>query len=248
MELKIDLHTHTIASGHAYSTLLENCQEAKAKGIKMLAVTDHGPKLAGGTNLHYFWNLRVIPREYLGVEILRGVEANIMDMDGNLDLPNKYLERLDIVLAGFHPGSYINGSVEENTNALIKVMQHPYVAVITHPGNPEYPIDQERLVNASKELGVALEINNSSLTGTREGSLENCRKIGKLAAQKGSLISVGSDAHWAPSIGEFSKAIELITECGIKEEQVLNTDPNKVRNYLSKRRGATPIQLDAPGV
>ena len=83
MDLKIDLHTHTIASGHAYSTLLENLQEAKGKGLKMLAITDHGPQLAGGPQLFYFGNLRVLPREYLGVELLRGVEANILDSNGS---------------------------------------------------------------------------------------------------------------------------------------------------------------------
>ncbi|NLT94042.1 MAG: phosphatase [Clostridia bacterium] len=248
MELKIDLHTHTIASGHAYSTLLENLQEAKAKGLKMLALTDHGPQLAGGPQLFYFGNLRVLPREYLGIELLRGVEANILDCEGTLDLPDRYLAKLDIVLAGFHPGCYVSKDVEENTRALIKAMQHPYVDVITHPGNPEYPIDQEKLVEASKELGVALEINNSSLVGSRKGSLENCRKIAGLAAEKSSLIAVGSDAHWAPAVGELSKAIELITEFGIKEEQILNSSPDKVRNYLARKKGPNPIHVASPQV
>src|SRR5690554_6248919 len=246
MELKIDLHTHSIASGHAYSTIKENFQEAKTKGLMMLAITDHGPQMSGAPDPYYFGNLRVLPREYMGIELLRGVEANILDSEGNLDLPEKYLEKLDIVLAGFHPGCNLGKNVEENTRALIKAMEHPYVDVITHPGNPEYPIDQEMLINASKELGVAVEINNSSLTTSRKGSLENCQKIAELAAQKGSLIAVGSDAHWAPLVGEFSKALELIAEYGLKEEQILNTDPERVRNYLKRKKRKSPIQLEAP--
>jgi len=248
MEFKVDLHTHSVASGHAYSTIQENFREAKAKGLKMLAITDHGPQMPGGPHLYHFGNLRVLPREYLGVELLRGVEANIIDFDGSLDVPDRYLEKLDIVLAGFHPGCYDVGDVEENTRAMIKAMRHPYVDVIVHPGNPEYAINPEKLVEASKELGVALEINNSSLTTSRKGSLENCQVIARLAAQKGSIIALGSDAHWAPLVGEFSKAITLIEESGLKMEQILNTDPEKVRNYLKKKKRPSPIQLDAPRV
>jgi len=248
MEFKVDLHTHTISSGHAYSTIQENFQAAKDKGLKMLAITDHGPQMPGGPHLYHFGNLRVLPREYLGIELLRGVEANIIDFNGSLDVPDKYLEKLDIVLAGFHAGCYIAGSVEENTQAMINAMKHPYVDVIVHPGNPEYAINPERLVEASKELGVALEINNSSLTTSRKGSLENCQIIAKLAAIKGSIISLGSDAHWAPLVGDFSKAKRLIKESGLEAEQILNTDPEKVRGYLKKKKRRSPIQLEAPRV
>lgn len=246
MEFKVDLHTHSIASIHAYSTIQENFQEAKAKGLKMLAITDHGPQM--GTHLFYFGNLRVLPREYLGVELLRGVEANILDFDGNLDVPDRYLKNLDIVLAGFHTRCYPGGDVEENTKAFIRAMEHPYVDIIVHPGNPEYQVNPEKLVDASKELGVALEINNSSFTTSRKGSLESCREIARLAALKGSIISLGSDAHWAPLVGDFSKALEVIQESGLKKEQILNTDPEMVREYLRKKKRPSPIQLDAPRI
>lgn len=241
MELKIDLHTHTIASGHGYSTIHENFVQAKEKGLKMLAITDHGPQLPGGPHLFHFRNLRILPREYLGIEVLRGVEANIVDFDGSLDVPDEILRTLDIVLAGFHPGCYSGGDVEQNTQTLINAMKHPYVDVIVHPGNPEYMINPEKLVLASKELGVALEINNSSLTTSRKGSLENCRVIAKIAAREGSIISLGSDAHWAPLVGEFSKANELIQEAGIKREQILNSDPQFVKRYLGEKRKNSPI-------
>jgi len=57
----IDVHTHTIASGHAYTTLLENAREAANKGMRVLGVSDHGPKMPGGPHIFYFSNLRVIP-------------------------------------------------------------------------------------------------------------------------------------------------------------------------------------------
>ncbi|MFZ5945734.1 MAG: phosphatase [Bacillota bacterium] len=245
---KVDLHTHTIASGHAYSTLHENFMQAKEKGITMLAVTDHGPQMPGGPHLYYFGNLRVLPMEYLGVELLRGAEANIIGFQGQLDIPDGILKRLDIVLAGFHTGCFPGGDVEENTQALINAMKHPYVDVIVHPGNPEFTINPVKLVEASKELGVALEINNSSLTTSRKGSLENCRVIAKIAAQKGSIISLGSDAHWAPLIGDFSKALTIVKESGLKEGQILNSNPDLVREYLRKKKRPSPIQISYPSV
>ncbi len=249
MEFKIDLHTHTIGSGHAYSTLKENLEEAHAKGMELIALTEHGPQMPDAPHLYYFGNMRVLPRKYLGVELLRGVEANILDFEGRLDVPDEYLKRLDIVLAGFHPGCFEPGTVEENTLAMINAMRHPLVDIIVHPGNPEYPIDPEKLVEASKELGVALEINNSSLgEGSRKGSLENCRLIAKFAAQKGSLIALGSDAHWAPLIGDFTKAVKLIEEVGLSLEQILNTDKEKVYNYLKSKRRISGKQLEAPRI
>lgn len=45
--MKTDLHTHTIASGHAFGTIWENARAAKDKGISVLAITDHGPSVPG---------------------------------------------------------------------------------------------------------------------------------------------------------------------------------------------------------
>ncbi len=94
-----------------------------------------------------------------------------------------------------------------------------------------------------------MEINNSSLgEGSRKGSLENCRLIAKFAAQKGSLIALGSDAHWAPLIGDFTKAVKLIEEVGLSLEQILNTDKEKVYNYLKSKRRIPGKQLEAPRI
>ena len=77
--MKIDLHTHTIASGHAFGTLFENVKEAKSKGIELLAVTDHGPTLPGSAPRTYFMCGDRIPKVIEGVRVLFGVEANIIN-------------------------------------------------------------------------------------------------------------------------------------------------------------------------
>ncbi|MEY8333396.1 PHP domain-containing protein [Lachnospiraceae bacterium 47-T17] len=93
----MDLHTHTIASGHAYSTILELIQAAKEKNLELLGITEHGPRMKGSCAPIYFQNLKVIPRERFGVTTLFGVELNIMDEDGSVDLEP---ERATLLVCG----------------------------------------------------------------------------------------------------------------------------------------------------
>ena len=82
----LDIHTHTIASGHAYNTIYEMAQSASRKGLALLGISDHGPAMEGSASKHYFRSCRCIPRELYGVKILFGCELNIMDYDGGIDL------------------------------------------------------------------------------------------------------------------------------------------------------------------
>jgi putative hydrolase len=239
LKIEADLHVHTIASGHAYSTIDEISREAAKKGLSMIAMTDHGPNLPGGAHPYHFWNLRVIPRELNGVRVLRGVEANIMNSDAELDLPEDYLELLEIVLAGFHPVcGYESGSAVQNTNVLIKAMENKFVDVIVHPGNARFPIEPKPLVEASKALGVALEINNSSFlaTSNRLSAYDFDIQIAKHVAELGSPVAISSDAHIYLQVGELSKAIDLAEEAGITSNQVINASAERVLDYLENRR------------
>lgn len=234
MKILTDLHVHTVASGHAYSTAEENIRAAAAKGLEMLAITDHGPGMAGGTHEYYFGNLRVLPRRFCGVEVLRGIEANVMDGEGTLDLKEMYLERLDIVLAGFHPYCLTPGDRDWNTRAMIKALENPYVDIIVHPGNPQYAVHYDEVTRAAAALGKALEINNSSFS-IRPGSAEGCLKIAESALRNGCLLVAGSDAHFSLEVGEFPDALALIEKAGITEEQIMNTTAKKVKEFLRMR-------------
>jgi len=235
LKYEVDTHCHTIASGHAYSTVIENAREAADKGLKMIAITDHGPAMGEGINNYYFGNTIVIPRQIDGVYILRGIEANILDTKGTLDLPERYFKKLDIVLAGLHKGCFSGETVEENTRAVIETMKNPYVDIIVHPGNPEFPLDIDRFVEAAREYNVHIEINNSSFTVSRKGSKENCLLIAKKAASIGARVSLGSDAHICFDIGNFNEAQEIIKVAGISEESILNTSVDKVIDFLKSK-------------
>ena len=122
MKIELDVHTHTIASGHAFSTLQEMAQAAAGKGLKVLGITEHSPGIPGTCHPIYFRNLHVVPRRMYGVELLLGAEINILDGKGNLDLDEDYMKMLDIRIAGIHSLCYEYGTIEENTHGMVQAI------------------------------------------------------------------------------------------------------------------------------
>lgn len=242
--IKTDLHVHTTSSGHAYSTARENCAEAAARGLEMIALTDHGPSMPGGPHLYHFANMVVMPRVISGVMVLRSAECNITDYEGRLDIDERVLGVLDVVHAGIHPTTGYEGqAVADNTRAVVAAVESGLVDILVHPGNPWYPLDYETVVEAAASNNVLLEVNNSSFTSVRKGSLENCRMIVREAKKRGARLVVGSDAHDASLVGEFEKALELIDEAGITEEMIVNRDAASVLEFL-RSRGKKDISFD----
>lgn len=234
MKLIADLHTHTLACGHAYGTVIENVRRAREIGLKYCAITDHGMRLPGGPHPYYFGNLKAVPAMFDDVRILRGAECNILDKFGKLDLACETLAKLDIVLAGFHVPVSPCSTPENNTAALAAAMSNPYLDILVHTGNPEFPIVPELLVEAARVHGTALEINNASLTLTRHGSRSVCVRIAELCRDSGVTLSLGSDAHFPASVGEVAAGIQLLNECNYPLERVLNFNEELLRVHLNR--------------
>lgn len=237
MNYLLDAHTHTIASGHAYSTLMENVMAAQKKGLALLGITDHAPAMHGASEAVYFSNFRAVPREICGVELYLGVELNILDYEGKVDLPDSLLAQMDLVIASLHPPCIPFGTREENTNALLGAMKHPHIHVIGHPGDPRYPFDVELVVDTAEETGTLLEINNASLEpgGFRAGSDVCMKEILIRCKKKGLPILLGSDSHFSTNIGNFGYAEQLLFELDFPEELVLNTSVFAFKAALAKK-------------
>ena len=233
-----DLHTHTIASDHAYSTIEECISRAAKYKLSLFATTDHGPALADAPHVWHFHNLKVIPRVVDNVCILRGIEANIM-ADGALDVDAETVRRLDIVLAGFHP-CYKPTTRAEHTRLVISVIESGLVDIISHPGSSRYPLDYEEVLLCAREHGVGIEINSSSDVNTRWGSHDNCVEVARLCKKIGNIITLGTDAHISYFMGNFTESIRVLEEAGVDDEQIINTSPQKVLDFL-EGRGHKPI-------
>lgn len=238
MNICADIHTHTIVSGHAYSTLDENVRYAAEKNIKLLATTEHGPALHGAPQKIYFSNLKIIPKKLHDVELMMGIEANILDFDGTLDLDEKLLSKMDIVIASLHTPCINSGTKEENTRALLKAMENPLVDVIGHPGDPNFLIDIKEVFYHSLQTNTLLEINNASLypDGSRQGSEKFMIEILELAKKEQSPIILGSDAHFYTKVGDFDCVRSLFQQLNFPEKLVLNTCPEKLKNSLKRNQ------------
>ena len=154
MKFIADTHSHTLASGHAYSTITEMAEAAAARGLKTLALTEHAPEMPGTCGLYYFQNLDVVPRVQKGVRLLMGAEVNIMDPDGTLDLPEDTLKDLDIVVASIHLPCYGSGHTpEENIRAYVETMKKPYVNIIGHPDDGSFLLTMRYLSGRQRRRG-----------------------------------------------------------------------------------------------
>lgn len=230
----MDIHTHTVASGHAYNTLYEMVQAASDRGLTLFGSSDHAPSLPGSCHELYFCNFSVIPRELFGVKLLMGCELNIMDYQGNIDLKKWLLKRMDYGIASIHDLCYRVGTAEENTAAVIGAMKNPFVQIIGHPDNDKIPLLYEPVVKAAKDHHVLLEVNNSSLKSTspRPGARENYYKMLTLCRQFNVSVMMNSDAHCAADAGNHSLAEELLKGMDFPEELVVNSSMKQLAGYI----------------
>lgn len=227
MKTLVDVHTHTYASGHAFSTMAEMIAEAQKREIKIFGITEHGDAIPGSCNPIYFRNYHVVPRQYGDMRLILGAELNILDTEGKLDLREKYYKHMDFRIAGIHGLCWNGGTKEQNTDGVIAAMRSPWVQIISHPGDGTAELDFERLVLASKDTGTLLEINNSSLKPERnkEAATVNNREILLLSKKHDVPVILGSDAHIIYDIGNYCYVEELLKETEFPEELILNDKP-----------------------
>lgn len=241
MKIIADTHTHTLASGHAYSTIGEIINEAANKGLELVAITDHGPSMPDSPHIWHFDNMTVLPRVVNGVRVLRGAEANIISTSGELDLPKHTLKLLDWVIASFHTAS-MTDSLEtgDYTEAWLGVLENPYVDVLGHSGNPQFPFELDTVLKAAAKKNKIVEINNSSFK-IRKGSSDNCQLIALKCKQYGVKVIVNSDAHFYTQVGRFDTVVKLFEEIKMPRELVVNSSMERLTDYLNSRADRNQI-------
>lgn len=224
----LDVHTHTVASGHAYSTIQEMAHRAAELRLQVLGITEHAPSLPGAPVAIYFKNLGVVPRCMEGVRLLLGAELNIMGTDGAIDLKPEVLHLLDLRIAGLHQLCWWPSSPEENTQALLHAMRNPWVQLISHPADSPFLLDFRPLVETAKETGTLLELNNSTLNPSRgkRTAHDNFCQMLRLCKEMEVPVILGSDAHISFSIADYSRALPLLEETDFPEELIVNDKPD----------------------
>lgn len=241
MKITGDYHTHTIYS-HGKGTIRDNVESAIKKGLKEIAICDHGPA-------HYLYGVKKsklfemreeidkLNKEYAkDIKILLGVEANVISYDGTIDVDYDIINIIDILLLGYHygvtPKSIIDGLfmymvnplskiapvyrekiIEKNTEALIKAINKYPVDIITHPGS-KAKLDIEKLGKAAFTKGVALEINSNH----SQLSVENI----KIALKTEVNFYINSDAHDPENVANLEKGIERAKKANVPIHRIKN--------------------------
>lgn len=247
-----DYHTHTKYSrnNHGKGTVLENASVAVNKGLKQIAITDHGFN-------HIFYGIRrrdiasvkediLNAKEVTGVDILLGVEANLISLDGKIDVNEEDFEFLDILLMGKHdmvktqslkdwnslitanlfgsPFAPSKQRLNKNTTAYLKALDKYPIDIITHL-NVNCPTDTLAVARMAREKGTYIEINGKRIAFTDKELLT--------MAEEGVKFIVNSDAHQPEMVGECNKPMDLIFRLGLPISQIVNID--KLPKFSSKR-------------
>ncbi len=234
-KIQLDLHTHTIMSGHAFSTMQEMVREAASQGLQILGITEHGPNIPGTCDPIYFRNLHVVPRKMYGVRLLLGAELNILDTKGTLDLDEHYYRMMDLRIAGIHSICWHGGSREENTQGMVAAIRNPWTHIISHPGDGAAELDYRPIVEAAAETHTLLEINNTSFRPARGlvKAHSNNLEILRLCREQGVPVILGSDAHISFSIADYGYLYPLLEETCFPDELIMNYNTEQFLDYLS---------------
>lgn len=245
MRYLIDLHIHTNSSPHAYSTLEECINRAISKNMKVIAITNHGPAAKDSPHWWSLSNMKVIPKYVENLRVLKGVETNLIDDNGNFDINDKIYSEMDIILCGLHKiVAYGESSdILKNTRAVLEIMRRQVIDIMVHLGNPAFPLDYEKVIREASKLKIGIEINNSSLKNSRKGSEPNCKKILELCKKYDNIVVLGSDSHISYDIGEFEEANRLLVEVGYPKEKVINYSLENLENFLNIRKGLRKEKL-----
>lgn len=236
-QIQLDIHTHTIASGHASTATISDMAKAAARnGLSILGISDHGPATCLGGKPSYFRSLAYAEKKRQGVTMLYGAEVNIMDQNGTLDLPDTILKNLDFCIASMHRPAIKPGTEAENTNTYIEAMKHPHVHIIGHCDDTHFPVDYPSLVKAAILHHVILEINNSSLRpdGYRGDTRFHNLMILNLCKHYNHPVLLSSDSHGTAHVGDLSYALSLAKRADMPEELILNYHPEKLTGFLCK--------------
>lgn len=231
-----DIHTHSISSGHGSNdTLTDMIKCARTRGLTLLGISEHGPDTPGSCSQSYFEGISLAPRYRMGIRILYGAELNIRNLQGDVDLPDMLLSRLDYAIISMHPPVFTPQTADCNTDAYIHAMKHPRVRFIGHADDGRYPVDYRRLLQAARDNHVFPEINNASLLpdAYRTNGYENSRQILAVCKSISLPVLLSSDSHGCAHVGDMSHSLSLLSECNFPPHLLLNSNPDRLCRICS---------------
>ncbi|WP_298578184.1 phosphatase [uncultured Olegusella sp.] len=253
-----DVHTHTVYSRHAYSTVEENVRAAADCGLELLGISEHFSDMLfenrNMRNFQYFANFHCWPRDWHGVRLLHGCEADIVDLEGHLfgwdttydknivDAPIEPLtlkdyvfEECDYVVASVHNKVFTeNASIAQTTEMYVHALEDPKVFILGHTGRSGVPFDVDELLTVAHDLHKLIEINEHSFAAYYDPYVrDNCRRIAERCAEMGVQIAVNSDAHISYNVGRLQQAPLLLDEIDFPADLIATRSAKAFEQALS---------------
>lgn len=265
LEMTCDVHTHTIFTRHAYSTIEENVRAAAERGIGLLGSTDHYsrmnfPEHEDGFDLRdfqYFINYGDWPRVWHGVRLLHGVEADIVDVEGHLfgyDVPvtrtlggnpcpdpsslkERVFEGCDYVIASIHDRSIADGhDISETTECYVRALEDPKVLILGHTGRSGVPYDLGEVLTVAKEKGKLIEINEHTFDNNPDATAV-CQRIAERCAEMGVMVSAATDAHISWRVGRLDRTRAMLERIHFPQELIATRDPETFVGVVERAVG-----------
>jgi putative hydrolase len=201
--------------------------------MKGLAITDHGQTLGGHLNSVFYERLNdPIP----GIKFLKGVECNLLEDKGAIDLPTPHLKYMDIILMGIHPNIQPKLGEKVYTDMMIAAMElNPEVDIITHPNDPVYPLDFDKLAKAANKYDKVIEINNSKNLLNRT-TIEITQNLVKAMMDNKTRVVISSDAHALSELGLDGSVRPILKELNFPEELVVNSTAKEAFDFIEERK------------
>jgi DNA polymerase (family 10) len=236
---RAELHSHsTWSDGRA--TIREMALAARARGLQVLAITDHsgGLGITGGLSLEDIVRQRA-EIEALQIELgdsirlLQGAEVEIR-ADGTLDYSDEVLGQFDIVVASLHTS--LRQPRTQVTNRLLNAIRNPHVDIIGHPTGRLIPdregadLDMDAVLAAAAASGVALEIN------ANPNRLDLDDVYARRAMEMGIRLAINTDAHDPGHLAQEVFGIALARRAWVEPQHVINTwEPDALLAWLRAR-------------
>lgn len=241
--IKIDAHTHTIFTKHAFSTISENAQAAAQKGLEALAMTDHfGLWILGFTKkreyeLENHIKPSNLPKIMHGIRVYNGIEIDIIDFNGSLAGSEIYVDYMgyntfgdyilaqkEFVIASLHYfDGFKNGSITKNTQMYIDVVCKKGVDMLGHPARAGIEFDILEVVRAAKAHNTLIEINSEDFK-SKPMYIPIFTKIAEICAKENAYICVNSDAHSCFNIGNIDDALDMLESINFPQGLIANRD------------------------
>jgi DNA polymerase (family 10) len=222
-----DFHVHTSVSGDGRSSLEEVVGAAKARGYRVLAITDHAEGTLSGVGrdalLEQRARMRAMQAE-LGdsLRLMHGVELNI-GPNGELDYDLEFRKAFDWCLASVHDHFDLDRAAQ--TKRVVTAMQDPTVRMIGHlsarmiGARPPIELDLDAILLAAEATGTALEVNGG--LPRLDMSVDALRR----ARTRAVTFVLTSDAHHADELERVRYAALNAERAWIEPDRVANAWP-----------------------